>query len=117
MTINLTNALPNSFFPSVGETLVVQGISEAQAIQILGKGFESFVGHASFAQILSERTGLEIEANRAFAPSPMLTNAPTLVAAVTPPRRLPEGEVWSEAEILAMPITWVLVGPPESVAD
>lgn len=37
---NLTNALPNSFFPSTGETLVVQGISEAQAIQILGKGFE-----------------------------------------------------------------------------
>ena len=114
--INLTNALPNSFFPSSGEILQVAGISESRAIEILSQGFQSFVGHASFAQVLTGRTGIEIPTNRAFAPSPMATKQPTLVAAVQPPRRLAEGEVWSEEDILTMPITWVLVGTPESLA-
>jgi hypothetical protein len=115
--INLTNALPNSFFPPAGETLVIKGISEARAIEILSHGFQSFVGHASFAQVLTGRTGINIPTNRAFAPSPMITGEATLVAAVQPPRRLGEGEVWSEEEILAMPISWVLVGTPESLSE
>jgi hypothetical protein len=114
--INLTNALPNSFFPASGEILQVIGISESRAIEILSQGFQSFVGHSSFAQVLSSRTGLEIPTNRAFAPSPIATGEPTLVAAVQPPRRLAEGEVWSEEDIISMPISWVLVGTPESLA-
>jgi hypothetical protein len=114
--INLTNALPNSFFPASGEILQVIGISEARAIEILlSQGFQSFVGHTSFAQVLTGRTGINIPSNRAFAPSPIITGEPTLVAAVQPPRRLGEGEVWSEEEILTMPISWVLVGTPESL--
>jgi len=32
-----------------------------------------------------------------------------IVGMFTPPRRLGEGEVWTEEEILAMPINWVRV--------
>jgi len=32
-----------------------------------------------------------------------------VVGLFTPPRRLPEGQLWTEGEILAMPINWVLV--------
>lgn len=115
--INLTNSLPNSFFPTTGEILQVIGISEAWAIEILSQGFQSFVGHSSFSQVLTGRTGIEIPTNRAFAPSPIITGEPTLVAAVQPPRRLAEGEVWSEEDILNMPISWALVGTPESLSE
>lgn len=108
--LTLLNALPNSFMPAPGHTLVIQGVTERYAAKLLADGFESFVGHESFAQVLSERTGVHIPAHRGQAPSPMDSfGAKALVAAVQPPRRLGEGEVWSKEEILAMPITWVLV--------
>ena len=107
----LCNALPNAFLPTVaGSHLVVRGLSETEATELLSvHGFESHVGHESFAQILSSRTGLEVPASRTFAQSPMQGGASAIVAAVQPPRRLAEGEVWGEAEILTMPISWVLV--------
>lgn len=108
--LSLLNSLPNAFMPTPGQSLVVQGVTEKYATDLLQGGFESFVGHESFAQILSERTGVEIPVHRGMAPSPMGGfGAKALVAMVQPPRRLAEGEAWTEEEILAMPITWVLV--------
>lgn len=108
--LTLLNSLPNAFMPQPGQSLVIQGITEKFASDLLAQGFQSFVGHESFAQILSERTGVEIPVHRGMAPSPMEQfGAKALVAMVQPPRRLGEGEAWTEAEILAMPITWVLV--------
>lgn len=108
--LTLLNALPNSFMPQPGQSLVIQGVTEQYATELLQGGFVSYVGHESFAQILSERTGVKIPVHRGQAPSPMEAfGAKALVAMVQPPRRLAEGEVWTEAEVLAMPITWVLV--------
>jgi hypothetical protein len=106
----LLNALPNSFMPTAGQSLVIQGITEQYATELLQGEFNSYVGHQSFAQVLSERTGVSIPVHRGQAPSPMdAFGAKALVAMVQPPRRLGEGEAWTEAEILSMPITWVLV--------
>lgn len=106
--ISLLNAFPNSFLPAQGKEVKMLGLSEAQASELLAKGFSSFVGHQNFAEVLSARTGVPIPVNRGFAPVPTQEN-PALVAAVIPPRRLGEGESWTEDEILKMPITWVLI--------
>ena len=96
--------------PTAGQSLVIQGVTEQYATELLQGDFESYVGHQSFAQILSERTGVRIPVHRGQAPSPMEAfGSKALVAMVQPPRRLAEGEAWTEDEILAMPITWVLV--------
>jgi hypothetical protein len=105
MTVKLLNAFPNSFLPREGQELVIKGISEAEASKILKEGFQSFIGHESFASVLSPRLGVDIPLNRGQAS----LEGTVLIAAVIPPRRLGEGELWTEEEILNMSITYVLI--------
>lgn len=106
MAVKLLNAFPNSFLPREGQELVIKGISEAEASEILKKeGFMSYIGHESFASVLSPRLGVEIPLNRGQAS----LEGNVLIAAVLPPRRLGEGELWTEKEILDMSITYALI--------
>ncbi len=103
--IKVLNAFPNSFLPEAGYTIEITGITEKKASSLLQEGFESFVGHASFADVLSARLGVKIPVNRNQASA----NGQVLVCAVNPPRRLAEGEIWTEQEILSMPIVYALI--------
>lgn len=107
--IYLLNALPNSILvPAPGGIRTLEGITAQQAAEMLTiSGFTSAVGHASTAQVLSEKLGIPVEMNR-FSVAP--TNGDILiVGAFTPPRRLNEGELFSEAEILACPVNFCLI--------
>jgi len=106
----LLNSLPNALLPKWDEqALVIEGISEDMAIEALSEGFESFVGRKSFAEVLSKRTGLHIPTHRGKAPPLVAHGTKAIVALVQPPRRLAEGEKWTEEQILSMPISWIRV--------
>jgi len=102
--IQLLNSLPNGIW-NTSKVRNVTTISTDVAITFLQIGFTSFIGHANFAEILTSQTGIEIPVNRSQAD----LGSDILAALVTTPRRLAEGEKWTEEEILAMPIQWVLV--------
>ena len=110
MKTNLLNSLPNTVLISAAK----QGFkSELKPIKtsfvelLLSEGVNSFVGHADFAEILSKNIGVDIPTNRAQY-TPGLNDA-TILALVSPQRRLNEGEKWSVEEILAMPIEYFLL--------
>ena len=106
MTIFLLNAFPNSLLvPSfVGKTTVVERISENTAKDILWAGFESAIGHDSTANVISVRLGIEVKKARINV---VPQNGDILIiAAFTPPRRLEEGELFTEQEILSFDLAF-----------
>jgi Domain of unknown function (DUF1874) len=111
----LLNALPAAFMPLQGQSLLIKGVSldemkaAVAAASYMG-GLVSHVGHDSTADMFSRLLGVEVATNRAPAPTPGEGEAPIyLIGSFTPPRRLAEGELWAEGEILAMPIRWLLI--------
>ena len=107
--IKLLSAIPNSILsPGDGFEVLVSSLSEEDVKTELSKDkWESCVGHDSTAKLFSEKLGLDIQFNRQNII--LLPNEALIVGMFTPPRRLGEGEVWTEEEILAMPINWVRV--------
>lgn len=108
MTIYLLNALPNALLvPQPGEKRILEGITAAEAAALLANGYESAIGHASTAQVLTEKLGIQIAMNRVSV-NPVAGDV-MVVGAFTPPRRLNEGEFFSEAEILACPVNFCVI--------
>jgi hypothetical protein len=107
--IKLLSAIPNSILsPGDGFEVLVSSLSDEDVKTELSKNkWESCVGHDSTAKLFSEKLGLDIQFNRQNII--LLPNEALIVGMFTPPRRLGEGEVWTEEEILAMPINWVRV--------
>jgi hypothetical protein len=83
-------------------------ITEKEARKMLeSKAFESAIGHESTAQILSERLGQEVKANR--MPVSLQAGDQVLICQITfPGGRLPEGKVLTEQEVRRLPITYIL---------
>lgn len=107
---NLLNSLPNAVLISAakqGFKSNLRPIKVDAASFLLETGFNSFVGHESFSQVLSSKLGLSIETKRAEY-SPSLEDE-TVLALVSPTRRLAEGEKWAEQDILSMPINFFLL--------
>ena len=107
--IKLLSAIPNSILSTGdGFEVLVSSLSEEDVKTELSKDkWESCVGNDSTAKLFSEKLGLDIQFNRQNII--LLPNEALIVGMFTPPRRLGEGEVWTEEEILAMPINWVRV--------
>ena len=104
MTTFILNSLPNSIW-SLEST--VTPITARQAKNKLSNEFVSFVGHESTAALYSQVLGIEIDCCRGrFSPR---VGDRIVAGLFTPPRRLAPGELWTESEILSMPINWVLV--------
>lgn len=69
--INILTLLPSRFLAPLGKSLIMEGISEAQAIRLVReREVCSFVRHASVARILSDRLGVAIAESWAEYPSP-----------------------------------------------
>lgn len=105
--IALLSAFPNSFLPSEDGTLTVQGISEEEVAVAMSSGVEivSYVGHDSTAALFNERVSSNVSANRGEATLDDLI----IIGSFAPSRRLANGEVWTEEEILVMPIKWLII--------
>lgn len=105
----LLNALPNAILiPVAGESRVIKGISEDDAISLWreSESRTSAIGHASTADVLSQR-GILCDFNRvSVAPEAGDT---LLVAAFIPPRRLNEGEFFTEEEILGFDMKYCVI--------
>jgi hypothetical protein len=103
MTTYLLNALPNSLLvPEAGQSTVIEGITVEQAYDLLSNGFTSAVGHDSTAELLTRKIGLTVEKNR-ITVTPQKGDV-LVVGAFVSPRRLAEGELYTEAEILTLEV-------------
>jgi hypothetical protein len=105
--IALLSAFPNSFLPNEAGALTVQGISEEEVKAAMSSGADivSYVGHDSTAALFNERISSNVATHRGEATLDDLI----IIGSFTPPRRLANGEVWTEEEILAMPIKWLII--------
>ena len=101
------NSFPNSLYPTRrGGVITSTCISEEEAHALLSAvEWTSAIGHLSTAELLSARLGVDLAVNRLQVPS----GAEYLVCLFVSPRRLAEGERWSEEDILRFNINYILV--------
>ena len=106
--IALLSAFPNAFLPFSGKTLTIKGVDENLIKALTNSGIQvvSYVGHSATASLFSARLGIEVSVCRDEA---TLGKDLILIGAFTPPRRLAEGETWTEGEILSMQIKWLMI--------
>lgn len=105
----LLSALPNSLLvPQEGRKIVITSLTTEDAIAYLkSHDWKSCVGHDSTADVFTKQLGIPIKANREQI---QFQVGDTIIAGLfTPTRRLPEGEKWTESEILTMPVNWLLL--------
>ncbi|QIR36830.1 DUF1874 domain-containing protein [Tolypothrix sp. PCC 7910] len=120
MSIILMSAIPNSIL-GCGLHLTITPSTAKGVRQILFRTrpdlkeeekWVSAVGHENTAQIYSVLLRREIKFNRMeVKPTPEDT---IICGLFTPPRRLGEGEKWTEEEILSFQINWVVLNFYES---
>jgi hypothetical protein len=104
------NALPNAIvMPEPGQSREIKGLTESEAIALYFNSpeVESAIGHVSTADVLARRGFTGLQFNR-ISVSPQAGDE-LLVAAFTPTRRLGEGELFTEEEILSFPISYGLI--------
>ena len=101
------NSFPNSLYPTTpGEAITSTCLSEKEArILLSAVEWTSALGHLSTAELLSARLGVNVPVNRIQVPS----GAEYLVCLFVSPRRLAEGERWTEEDILQFDINYILV--------
>lgn len=101
------NSFPNSLYPTTpGGVITSTCISEEEARALLSAvEWTGAIGHLSTAELLSARLGVDLAVNRLQVPS----GAEYLVCLFVSPRRLAEGERWSEEDILRFNINYILV--------
>lgn len=138
MAIYLMNSFPNALMPTEGSALTVKGLSAKQVVNLiscpnhyadyddniapheLNADVISCVGHSSTADLFSKVLGAAVGAQINFNALPLdipvnrvqaNPQAGDVVVAglFTSNRRLAEGELYSEQDILAMPIKWIMV--------
>ena len=80
-------------------TILVQELSNAEAREWLAPGFESAVGHASTASLLSQLLGLPVPENRIA----VKLRPGDKVVALKLEGRIPEGHVLSDEELRTIP--------------
>lgn len=102
------SALPNSLISGHGMRVIVSPLTEDEVrTELSTRTFLSGVGHQTTAELFSNKLGINLAHNRKLIkPDRSLE---IIVGLFTPPRRLQEGEKWSESEILSMPINWTRV--------
>lgn len=108
-TTYLLNSVPNAIWGST--TLKVKTINVLQVQHNLKYNFQmvSAIGHQSFADILTSVLEMEVKENRIEVSPNWEAGDKVISALITPPRRLAEGEKWTEEELLSMPIKWVVI--------
>ena len=101
------NSFPNSLYPTTpGEAITSTCLSEKEArILLSAVEWTSALGHLSTAELLSARLGVNVPVNRIQVPS----GAEYIVCLFVSPRRLAEGERWTEEDILQFDINYILV--------
>lgn len=103
----ILNSFPNSLYPTTpGGAITSTCISEEEAHALLSAvEWTSALEHLSTAELLSTRLGVDLNVNRVQVPS----GAEYLVALFVSPRRLAEGERWTEEDIINFDINYILV--------
>ena len=105
MSTILCNVIAMAMFQSDRTHSVnMRSISEQEAVSILSDdGFVQAVGHPATAEILAQRTGLDIQPNRINV---RLDNDDHLIIAQVVVPRLAEGQVLTREEVAVLPIQW-----------
>lgn len=119
--IYLLNSFPNSLQPKPGAKITIEGITTTEAIEkITGDLVLSRIGHASVAALIEslaykyypttpDGDSYKFEIPVCREPVSPEQGDILICCLSTPPRRLAEGEKWTEAEIQEMPSKWVVV--------
>jgi hypothetical protein len=111
-TTYLMNSLPGSLMPKPGESITITGLTQEQVVSFcvekntkeLSPEVVSAIGHQSTATLLSAKLGANIVENRINV-NPQKGDT-LIIAQFTSPRRLAEGEKYTEEEILNFQINW-----------
>ena len=103
--IVLANAFSLGMLPSLPATLRVEEIPAAEVAALLRNGFQSAIGHAATAQVLTTLLGVEVSVNRVAV---TLQPGDTLIVFQLQ-GRLEEGRVLSAEEVQALPHRFMLV--------
>jgi hypothetical protein len=112
MTVYLANAFSANMLgaDADGDSYIrFTRLSESEVKALLSSGgFESTIGHPGTAQVLMEKLGLQVEANRKAV---RLAEGDKLIVAQVewPGGRLPEGRVLTKEEVEKLPIKYLLV--------
>jgi hypothetical protein len=112
MTVYLANAFSANMLSADadGDSYIrFTRLSEFEVKALLSSGgFESTIGHPGTAQVLTEKLGLQVEANRKAV---RLAKGDKLIVAQVewPGGRLPEGRVLTKEEVEKLPIKYLLV--------
>jgi hypothetical protein len=103
----ILNAFPNSLYPTTpGVAITSICLSEKDVRTLLSTvEWTSALGHLSTAELLSARLGVNVPVNRVQVPA----GDEYLVCLFVSPRRLAEGEKWTEEDILNFNINYILV--------
>lgn len=106
---NLIHTVPSKFLPEAGAQLILRGLEEAEAIELIQKeGFTPYIRSFLCCQVLTGRIGVKIRSSKKACPLPT-KETPTLIAAPNFRRKMIDpSEVLSEEEILATPVKWML---------
>ncbi len=101
------NSFPNSLYPTTpGGVITSTCISEEEARALLSiTEWTSALGHRSTTELLSARLGVNLPVNRVEVPA----GDEYLVCLFVSPRRLAEGEKWTEEDILNFNINYILI--------
>ena len=109
MTVYLANAFSVNMLSAEGDSYIrFTKLGEDEVKALLSSGFESTIGHPGTAQVLTEKLGLQVEANRKAV---RLAEGDKLIVAQVewPGGRLPEGRVLTKEEVEKLPIKYLLV--------
>ncbi|PSN89812.1 hypothetical protein B9Q03_08100 [Candidatus Marsarchaeota G2 archaeon OSP_D] len=111
MTVYLANAFSANMLSADadGDNYIrFTKLGEDEVKALLSSGFESTIGHPGTAQVLTEKLGLQVEANRKAV---RLAEGDKLIVAQVewPGGRLPEGRVLTKEEVEKLPIKYLLV--------
>jgi len=101
----LANAFSLGMLSDFPARLTVYEVDDRLAGDLLRRGFISCVGHESTAKIIEKRTGVKVPVQRISIK--LERGDRVLVFQLL--KRLPEGKVLSEEELLEIPCKWLLV--------
>lgn len=106
--LNLIHAVPKKFMPEADAQLILRGLKEAEAVELLKQeGFTSYIRSFICCQVLTGHIGIKVKPSKKYCPPPT-KDTPTLISVPLFKRSIESGEILSEEEILATPVKWML---------
>jgi hypothetical protein len=103
LKVGLLNSIPNAILFGKGKGVMVTPCDTLSPLPVLAADITSFIGHESYIPVVERKLKVKrLTVNRNRFTWENFDEAWAVL--VVPPRRLDEGEMWTEQEILNMEV-------------